>query len=125
MPDAANRPRSNLEPVFRDRLPAHLAHAVRAIGEAASCSTYLVQHREQMLLRRHRGEPVDRHRGTVADPLAERDRADLASRFGQLRQLILEVLLPLSQEALDIKIHAARVGRASPQRSQYGATADA
>ncbi|HEY3091282.1 MAG TPA: hypothetical protein VGJ59_24810 [Jatrophihabitantaceae bacterium] len=33
--------------------------------------------------------------------------------FGQLRQLTLEVPLPLSQEALDIKIHPVRAGRVS------------
>jgi hypothetical protein len=67
------------------------------VSSATRCrATYLLQHREQVRLRRHRGEPVYRHRGPVADTLAERDRTDLSGRLGQLRQLAQEVLLPLS-----------------------------
>ncbi len=112
--DTPNRPRSNLEPLFRDRLPAHLAYAVTAVGDATSSPTYLLQHREQVLLCRHCGKTVYRHRGPVTDTLAEGDRTDLTGRLGQLRQLVLEALLPLSQEAVDVKVHLARVGRALP-----------
>jgi len=93
--DAPNRPGSNFEPRFRNRVPAHFAPAVAAFGETTSRPTYLLQHREQVLLCRHCSETVHRHRGPLADPLAERDRADVAGRLGQLRQLVLEVLLAL------------------------------
>jgi len=109
--DTPNRPRANLEPFFGDRLPAHLAYAVGAVGDTTSSATYLFQDREQVLLCRHSGETVDSHRGPFADTLAERDRAELAGRLCQLGQLTLKLLLPISQEALDIKIHLARLGR--------------
>jgi hypothetical protein len=109
--DTPNRPGSNLEPIFGDRLPAHLADAVGAVGDTTSSATYLLQHREQVLLCRHSGETVDSYRGPLADTLAERDRAELTGRLGQLGQLNLKLVLPISQEALDIRIHLARIGR--------------
>lgn len=111
---ASNCPRSKLEPFRGQRLTAHLAQAVAAVGHAVSGPTYLLQHGEQMLLRGHSGEPIYRHRGPVADTLAERNGADLSGRFGQLRQLALQVLLPLRQQTIDVRIHLARVGRAAP-----------
>lgn len=111
MLDTPNRPRSDLEPFFTDRPAAHLADAVAAVGNMTPSAAYVVQHREQMLLCRYCGQTVDSERGPLADTLAEGDRAELVARLGQLTQLNSKLLLPIGQQAFDVRIHLARLGR--------------
>src|SRR5699024_5447331 len=117
--DAPQGPRANLEPFLRDRLAAHLAPAVAAVGHALSGPLHVLEHLEQLLLRRDGGEAVDRERGPLTDTLAERDLPDLTGRLGQFGELRLQPLLPLSQEAVDVCTHVVmicRVRRALPRQ---------
>lgn len=80
MLDAPDGPRENLEPFFGDGLSTDLAQTVSAMGHAIPSLPYVLQHRKEVLLSGHRSEPFDRHRGSLTDPLAERDGADLFDR---------------------------------------------
>lgn len=82
MLDAPDSPRADLEAFFWDRLPTHLAPAIAAIRHMLSSPPHVVEHREQLLVRRHAGETIDRQRRPLADSLTKGDRADLASGFG-------------------------------------------
>src|SRR5262249_37399178 len=86
-------------------------HAVRAVGHPLARTAYLVEHGEQVLLRGHRREPVDRHRGVFADAFAERDRPDLAGGPGQLGEPGLQLVLALGQHGGGVRGHPARVRR--------------
>lgn len=124
MSDAPDGPRTSPQPFGRNRDTADVAAAVAALVKLAQRPLDVCQHRLQPIVRRHQGQPINRHAGAFTDPLAERDRTQLTSRGGELRQLGLE-LGPLGLEqrrqvanhelslALDDVVHpdALRPGR--------------
>lgn len=111
--DTPDCPRENLETFFGDRLPTQLAHTVLTLGHAVSSPPYVLQHREQVLLSRHRSEAFDGHRGSLADTLAEGDRAGLCDRRSEFCKLRLKPLLPLGQQAVNVETHTVSVRRTS------------
>lgn len=103
--DTPDRPRENLKTFFGNRLATQLALTVSTMGHAVSGVPYVLQHRKQVLLSRHRSEAVDRHRGSLADALAEGDCPGLFDRRSEFCKLRLEPLLSLGQHAVNVGSH--------------------